>query len=436
MPFSKRFAFLVLAGVVPVSLAALTDMAIIAFTVYNTALLALLIYDYIITPGSKSFEAERLCEEKFSLGAENKVVLKVRNKSGRSVMAELKDEIPGYFELVDSQLKTLAIPHEDCFGSYVVRPEKRGEYVFGFIHIRYNGILGLCLKSGKYDVAQSYKVYPNIKDLRRFNLASIKKSQLFQGTRKAKAYGIGTEFESLREYSIGDDYRKINWLATARSQKLIVNSYEQEKNQQIFILLDSSRVMNSEINFIKKLDYAINSAFLLVDFAIKKGDNAGLLVYDDTVTRFIKPGKGLPQIRLIADNLYNVEEKFVSADIKNALTYLKQNHKRRSLLCIFTELFNAEEALQMAAALKTLARNHIPLVITINDTRMDDMIEKDIKEAEDVFLKAASIKVAQEREKARKVLSREGIACIDVPPDKLSIEVLNKYIDMKATLQI
>ena len=234
-------------------------------------------------------------------------------------------------------------------------PQKRGEYTFGKIHIRYNGVLRLCSKKGVYDITKSYKVYPNIKDLSRYGLAAIKKSQLIQGIKKFKAYGTGTEFESLKEYAEGDDYRKINWLASARSNKLIVNTYEPEKNQQVMIMLDSSRVMNSEINYIKKLDYSINAAFLLADVVIKKGDNVGVMVFDSQVKRYIKPGKGLGHFQLLAENLYNVEENFVSADYKGALTYLNQNQNRRCLICIFTELFSVDEALTLSSALKNIA---------------------------------------------------------------------------------
>ncbi|MCX7708813.1 MAG: DUF58 domain-containing protein [Clostridia bacterium] len=436
MPFSRRFAGLVLLGVIPVALAALIHGALNAFIVYNIILFLLLIQDYIITPKPKELEITRVCEEKFSLGAENEVRISVRNTSSRLLKLDIKDEIPSYFREVKPALRLQAVPYESSVTSYFVMPEKRGEYTFGNVHVKYNGVLGLCSKSGKFDLTKNYKVYPNIKDLRKYTLSALKKSQLLMGVKKVKSFGIGNEFESLREYSEGDDYRKINWSATARADKLIVNTYEPEKNQQVFILLDASRVMNSEINYIKKLDYSINSAFLLADFALKKGDNVGLLVFDNTVKRFVKPRKGMAQFQLIAENLYNVEENFVTADYNNALVYLNQNHKRRSLLCIFTELFNAEEALHLASALKSVARQHIPLIITVTDPRIEEKVNGSIREFEDVFTKAASIKLLEEREKIRNIFSQARIACLEVAPDKLSIEVLNRYLQMKAMLQI
>jgi len=436
MPFSNLFALLVLLGVIPIFVGLLTGGTLYIFLIYNAVLVLLLITDYFMTPGKKFIEVQRQCEEKFSLGTENEVMISVRNNSGYILDMTFRDEVPEYFDVKEEFVRIISLPHVECQGKYYVIPLKRGEFTFGKVHCRYRGVLKLCLKSAVFDLDGNYKVYPDLKDMRKFSLSTLKKSQMIYGMKKTKAYGIGTEFESLREYSEGDDYRKVNWMATARSNKLIVNTYEPEKNQQIFILLDSSRVMNSEIKNIKKLDYAINSAFLLADTALKKGDNTGLMVFDSEVKRFIKPGKGLGQFQLIAENLYNVQENFVSADYRGALAYLNEYQKRRSLLCIFTELFNADEALRMAAALKSIARRHIPLIITIKDMRLYDMANSDIKELNDVYNKSAAIKLADEREKVKKIFFESGIACLDIPPDKLSMEVVNKYLSMKSMMQI
>lgn len=436
MPFSKRFLALLLLGIVPVVIASFIGLELYVFLIYNIVIFSLLIVDLRMTPDKKLLFVERVCSEKLSMGTENEIGINIRNNSGYVLDIEAVDEIPIYMKTKNAVVSIRVRPHYEALGNYFVMPEKRGEFKFGKVHVRYKGVMGLCVKKGIYDLENSYKVYPNLKDLSKYGLAAIKKSQLIRGIKKNKSFGTGTEFESLREYTEGDDYRKINWMATARTNKFIVNTYEHEKNQQIMIMLDSSRVMNSEINYIKKLDYSINAAFLLADVAIKKGDNAGVMVFDNTVKRYIKPGKGRGQFQLIAENLYNVQENFVSADYMEALTYLNQNHKRRSLLCIFTELFNADEAFQLASALKNLAKHHIPLVITIKDMRLYDYAEGDIEDTKGFFTKVAAMKMIREREKIRKIFNDSAIAVVDVPPDKLSIEVVNKYLNMKSMMQI
>ena len=436
MPFSKRFLALLVLGIVPVIVASFVGLEFYVFLAYNIIMFSLLIIDYKVTPGKKLLEIERVCTDKLSMGTENEIGINIRNNSGYSLDIYALDEVPAYMKTKNPLVAIQVSPHYEAAGNYYVIPEKRGEFTFGKVHIRYSGVMGMCMKKGSFDLEKSYKVYPNLKDLSKYGLAAIKKSQLIQGIKKNKSFGTGTDFESLREYSEGDDYRKINWMATARTNKFIVNTYEHEKNQQIMIMLDSSRVMNSEINYIKKLDYSINAAFLLADVAIKKGDNAGVMVFDSSVKRFIKPGKGTGQFQLIAENLYNVQENFVSADYIAALNYLNQNQKRRSLLCIFTELFNADEAFQLVTALKSLAKHHLPLVITIKDMRLYDYADGDIADTKEFFTKVASMKMIREREKIRKIFNDSAIAVVDVPPDKLSIEVVNKYLNLKSMMQI
>lgn len=436
MPFSKRFLALLVLGIVPVIIASFVGFEFYVFLAYNIIMFSLLIIDSIVTPSKKLLEIERVCTDKLSMGTENEIGINIRNNSGYSLHIYALDEVPAYMKTKNPLVEIHVSPHYEAAGNYYVIPEKRGEFTFGKVHVRYSGVMGMCMKKGSFDLEKSYKVYPNLKDLSKYGLAAIKKSQLIRGIKKNKSFGTGTEFESLREYSEGDDYRKINWMATARTNKFIVNTYEHEKNQQIMIMLDSSRVMNSEINYIKKLDYSINAAFLLADVAIKKGDNAGVMVFDSSVKRFIKPGKGTGQFQLIAENLYNVQENFVSADYIAALNYLNQNQKRRSLLCIFTELFNADEAFQLAAALKSLAKHHLPLVITIKDMRLYDYADGDIADTKEFFTKVASMKMIREREKIRKIFNDSAIAVVDVPPDKLSIEVVNKYLNLKSMMQI
>ncbi|HOV26627.1 MAG TPA: DUF58 domain-containing protein [Pseudobacteroides sp.] len=436
MPFSKTFAGLIILGIVPIILGAFFGMSLHVFILYNLILSGLLIVDFIITPGADSLDVKRECDRKLSMGSENIIKILIRNNSSHILNIEARDEVPCYMDVIGGTLNIKSMPHYENSGSYKVIPQKRGEYTFGDISIRYRGVLKLCMKYGSFDTKEDLKVYPNLKDLKRYSFASLRKNLILIGNKKMKTYGMGTEFESLREYSEGDDYRKVNWMATARSSKLIVNNYEPERNQQVYILLDSSRVMNTEINYIKKLDYAINSAFLLAEIAGKKGDNIGLMVFDKDVKRFVKSGKGMTHFSIMAENLYNVEENFVTADYDNALFYFCKRQRRRSLLCIFTDLFNSQEALSLVKALKTVGRNHVPLVITIKDMRVYEMADNKINTVADIYDKCAALKEVDEREKIQKIFESAGIASIDVPPDKLSMEVVNKYLNIKAMMQL
>ncbi len=432
MSFSRLFIFLVFAGIIPIAVGWIFNAAFLVFVVYNAALLVLWAVDAVITPGKSCLEVSRICEERFSLGASNEVVIKVRNNSRYDLLIEFRDEIPQHFTAEKTTVKAYACKYSFGEAKYHVVPRKRGQFIFGCIHARYDGVLKLCKKFCRFETSMKCKVYPNLKDLNRCSLDAVSRLWLHDPSRRIKAYAMGTEFESLKEYTEGDDYRKINWMATARANKLIVNNYEPEKNQQVLILMDCSRVMNPEINGIKKLDYAVNSAFVLADSIIRSGDNAGLVVFDDKVRRFIKPGKGQEQFRLICESLYDVRENFVTADYEGVLSFINLHQKRRSLLCFFTEMFNCDEAARFAAALVKSASRHVPLIISIRDERVYKAAFMNIRSSDELFLKCAAIRLVNERENALKVLRSYGIACIDTAPDKLSMEVIKQYLKMKA----
>lgn len=436
MILSRLFLMLVIAGIIPVFAGAMLWSPLYAFLFYNIALILLLAADVLITPRKTSLEVFREYDGRFSLGAENRVLLKVRNNSDYKLNVRLKDEIPPYFTHEEADLSLSIMPRSEASQSYPVVPRKRGEYSFGNIHLRYGGRLGLCIRKMTVNAEAGCKVYPNIKDLQKYSLLTIKKNHMTGGLKRSRSYSTGTEFESLREYTEDDDFKKINWMATARVNKLIVNTYVPERNQQVMLMVDSSRVMNSEIEYIKKLDYAINSAFVLAHIVGENGDKSGLLVFDSNVRRFVLPGKGAGHFNLIAENLYNVEENLVTADYRGALQYLDANIGRRSLICIFTELFNHEEALQLAAALKSNAGRHVPLVITIRDPRLYESAETEITESGDLFLKSAAIKLVEEREKAAAIFGSVGIAHMDIEPDKLSLEVAVKYLSLKGMMKL
>ncbi len=431
MSFSRLFAFLFLLGIIPVLIGSLIGIGLYILIGYNLILFVMYFVDAKITPWPSSFEFERECDEKLSLGIDNEVIIKIRNNSDYHIYMEIRDDIPDYFK-VDRHLLEIDIePHFDNRVLYNVIPIKRGNYLFGDVHFRYPGVLKLCRKQGVSNLKNEYKVYPNLKDLRKYTLKSIKKINQIQGNKNIRKYGIGTEFESLKEYVEGDDYKKINWTSTARQNKIIVNSYEPEKNQNVFVIIDTSRVMNTEIDNIKKLDYSINSAFTLTQLALENGDNVGLMVFDNEVKRFVKPGKGIGHFQIIAENLYDIHESFVTSNYEESLKYLNNFQKRRSLLCIFTEPLNSEETISLAKKLKTFAKRHLPIVIAVKDSKINYIANKKVSNSYDVYNKSAALKLVEEREKMINIYKQYGIIYIDTEPDKLSIEVLNSYLNIK-----
>ena len=429
--FSVLFVILIIIGILIVFCSSFFMDASIAFLIYNSILLMLYIVDIFLTPNKNIFVVERNLEEKLSLGVYNDISIRIKNNSKYCFKMKIRDSVPEHFELSNDILRVKVTPWSKVECLYKVIPQKRGEFHFNDIYIKYHGILGLFVKSIKFEVDNTIKVYPNLKDIRKYSIQAIKKSNL-HGMKKNISLGLGTEFESIREYVKGDDIRKINWMATARVDKLMVNTYQPEKDQHIFIMIDTSRVMNSEINNIKKLDYAINAAFLLAVIAINKGDKVGLIVFDSEIKRFVPPGKGIKHFQLLADNLYNVNENFVHADYQKVLSYLAVTHKRRSLLCVFTEVFNVEQAEYISKAFKGYAPGHKPCIFSISDPRIEQTANLYKKSTEDIYNSSAAIKLLDDRKKSKEIFSRTGIPYMESYPDKFSLNSVNKYFELKA----
>jgi len=405
--------------------------AVVAFVLQLLILILLYLLDLFSTPSPKKISVERVMETKLSLAAVNKVEIIVKNASNNKLKIYVTDDVPFHFTNNLPMEPAVIAPHGQYSFYYEITPLKRGEFLFPAIHVQYNGIYGFCVRKKKFITENKYKVYPNMKALSDYRMSSLSRNMFFQGIKRIRQASFEGEFDSLRDYNEGDSYKHINWIATARSNKLIVNTYMPEKNQFINIMLDSSRVMNSEINNIKKLDYAINASFLLADYCITGGDNVGLLVFDSQVRRFLSPAKGPAQFENIAENLYDVNDTETSADYISAMSVMANKQRRRSLIFVFTELFNSEEAVRFVDSVKKFLCNHIVYAITINDPRLYEYASLSPKNTEDIYLKSAAVKMLSEREKIKAVLNSAGIMNTDADPDKLSLEAVSKYVEIK-----
>ena len=407
-------------------------LAALMFVLVNFLLLVLFAADYIITPSLKHFSAERVLDVNLSLSAENTVEIIVRNNSDKAVTVRVRDDVPEHFLSSDVSAHRVKISAKGYHTfTYTVTPLKRGAYFFPAIHLKVYGLLGLCTKQKKFVTDTNYRVYPNMKDITKYRLNSVNKNMFLSGIKRLRTVANGGEFNSLREYTSEDPYNIINWNATSTRGELIVNTYTPEKNQHVYVMMDSSRVMNSEIDYIKKLDYSINACFLLADYCIRGGDNIGLTVFDRTVQRFVHAGKGQAQMDVLARSLYDVECSETSANYDNAFIAFNSAVKRRSLVFIFTELFNADEAARFAASVKKHMGKHLVFTITINNPKQKALAEGEAENEKDVYVKAAAIKFMQDRRKIKNILRGAGIMNSDVDPDKLSLSVVAHYLDVK-----
>lgn len=430
MFISKRFILLLIAGVIPAALAYVTNVGAYVFLAYNLMLLILLVIDFSITPKPEKFEISRVMEQKLSLAAWNRIEIIIKNPENYIYRAKIRDGIPDSF-MVGSEIISLIITPGVTKISYEVKPVKRGDYEFFDMHIRILGVLGLCVRSKTLLVSDKIKVFPNLKDMRNHYLTVVHRKRLLSGVQKVRQLGVGTEFESIREYNPGDDYRHINWPVTAREGQVYVNRYEPEKNQYVYLMVDASRVMNEEIGGIKRLDYAINAAFIVAETAMDNGDNIGLLAFDNEIQRLIKPAKGMTHFRRLAESLYNIDISDSSADYEKAFSTLQNMQSRRSLVLLFTDPYNFEHVNEIISSWKRYAPRHRVIVLSIKNPSLGIAASMRTNNAESVFIKSAALKLSDDRRRTFSILEKSGIPALEAAPDTFTIDVINRYINLK-----
>ncbi|GAA5529741.1 DUF58 domain-containing protein [Herpetosiphon gulosus] len=428
---SRRLLALLLAGLVPVIIGAATPSLRWTIWVYVLLLIGFVALDWFMTPKPKLLEVARINEPKLSIGEQNLITLAVHNQSPRTLDIQIRDEFPVEFPSDTLILKTKVEPESVQEISYHVRPLRRGDYRFGNINLRYTSTFGTFLRQTKIAFDELVKVYPNVLDVRKYDMLA-RKGMLFElGLRTARVFGSGTEFERLREYTPDDEFRSINWKASARRNKLIAAEYETERSQYVVAVIDTGRLMRPTINDIAKLDYAINASLMLGYVAMLKGDHIGMLSFADHVGRFLQPRRGKAQFYQMLEMLYNLPSQPVEADYGRAISYLGLKNKRRSLIVIFTDLSTMDTAKPLIQHMARLAKTHLALCVVMSDPNLVGYAGKAAYSSTDVYERAVAEMVLDERRVVLDTLNQAGVHTIDVPANKLTVSVINKYLEFK-----
>jgi len=423
MSVTRNFVFLVALGGVLTIVAFPFGLHGVAFLLWNLLMLALLVLDAFLTPGTQCLRIRRGEEDTLYFKSDNEIVFFVQNTSKYTLEIQARDDSNRHFTTIAEDLRHWVAPKKEQEFAYLTVPSKRGSFAFDNIYIRYKGVLGLCMKHGTFTSKFEFKVYPNVRDLSKFRLLMQKNRQLPQGDKNIRQYGLGAEFESLRSYVEGDDYRKINWQATARENKLMVNQYQIERNQPVYIMLDTGRPMSYSVNGYKKLDYAINAALILADIVNQHGDKAGLVVFDASVQAHVTPGQGAGHRNQLMETLYHVSDNRLTANYQGAFQALNERQKRRSLVFIFTDFEILEEAQELITHMALLKKRHFPVVVFMANEGIDALTQHD-----DEFVSSTAQEFADERRNIFRALNAMGIPNVESTAEEFALSAVNRYL--------
>ncbi|HVZ40676.1 MAG TPA: DUF58 domain-containing protein [Candidatus Kapabacteria bacterium] len=376
--------------------------------------------------------AERIVAERLSNGDYNPVSIVVENRYPMSVRATVIDEIPFQFQKRDLEIDISVGSGGSTRVEYSLRPVERGEYRFGAVNVFAASPLGLIRRRYRFAADQMVPVYPSYLQMRRYELLAISNRLSEVGIKRIRRVGHTMEFDQIREYVQGDDYRTVNWKATARASKLMINQFQDEKAQQVYSVIDKGRVMKMPFEGMSLLDYAINTSLVISNIALVKGDKAGLITFSDRLGTMLAADRRRAQMQKVLEVLYNQKTNFHESSFESLYGNIRQRLTTRSLLFLYTNFETLSSLTRQLPYLRAIARDHLLVVVFFENTEMKELLASVPGNTEEVYLKTIAEKFAFEKKLIVKELQRYGITSILTTPSGLTVSTINKYLEIKA----
>lgn len=377
-------------------------------------------------------EAHRVLVKPGNMGDDNPVKVIIKNKSFLKLKLKIYDEAPD--EVIDRDLffkDTLNTGEEKTF-VYQIRPVDRGILKFYDINIFTRTVIGLIERRVVIETEDEVNVYPSILQMKQYELMVFKKTAQEQGIKKIRRLGHNNEFEQIKNYVQGDDVRTINWKATSRSNELMVNQYQDERSQHVYSIIDKSRSMKMPFEEMSLLDYAINATLAFSNVSIKKGDKAGLITFSDKIGSQLKAERSKFQVRKILEALFSQKTHFAEASYELLYYSIRKTVKGRSLIMLYTN-FESEYALRRALPiLRRINQKHLLVVVFFENTEVEDLQRMDALNTKDIYMQTLAEKETNEKRGYVQELGKYGIQAVLTTPKNLTVDAINKYLEVKS----
>ncbi|MCU7614143.1 DUF58 domain-containing protein [Chryseobacterium sp. GMJ5] len=376
--------------------------------------------------------AQRILPEKLSNGDENPVKIDVKNNYRFKTVVKVIDEIPFQFQKRDFFIIKQLDPGKNILFQYILEPKERGEYSFGALNIYASSPLGFIAKRFTFQKDAMLPAYPSFIHLRKYELMALQNEFLLGGIKKIRKLGHTMEFEQIKEYVPGDDIRTINWKATSKTNRLMVNQFQDEKSQRIYMLIDKGRTMKMPFNGLSLLDYSINAAMALSHIILKKGDRAGMMTFSKKTENKVAADNKSGQLRKISESLYNIKTDFFESDFNRLYQDVKYSVNQRSLILLFTNFETLDGLNRQLKYLRGIAKNHLLVVVFFKNAELHTLLDKNPENMQEIYDEIIAEKFEFEKKLIIQELRKYGIYSVYTLPENLNIEVINKYLEIKA----
>ena len=379
----------------------------------------------------KSVFIERNYPERFSNGDENLLELIAENKYQFSLYIRIIEEFPIQFQIRDLQFKKHFKSNQSIKFDFKLKPTERGAYKFGVTNI-FISFLGLVERKITTNEPLEIACYPSYLQLKQFQLYSTAQHQNQFGMKRIRKIGTNTEFENIKNYTIGDEYRLINWKATAKANRLMVNQFQEEKSQPVYSIIDLGRTMRMPFNGLKLLDYAINPSLVIANISLQKNEKAGLITFNKNIQDHIVADRKNHQMQLILEKLYNVQTNYLESDFGKLYAYIKRKLTQRSLLFVYTNFETIDALERQLPYLKLIKKSHVVVLILFKNSELKKLTTQKAKTTTDIYDQTIAEKFNYDKELIINRLHQFGILTIYCEPKELSINLINKYLEIKA----
>lgn len=404
----------------------------IAQVSFMILMILLLVDGLILFMHQKGVFCRREVPERLSNGDENPISIFIENNYSFTILLEIIDEIPFQFQKRDLLFHSSLKPQESQIIEYQLRPTKRGEYSFGAVNVYVKSPIRLLQGRFQFSQDKIVPVYPSFLQMRAYELMAISNRLTELGIKKIRRIGQSQEFEQIRQYVQGDDVRSINWKATARRSDLMVNAYQEEKSQNVYCLIDKGRVMQMPFDGLSLLDYAINATLIISNIAIYKQDKAGVITFSDKIGQVLLADKRAGQMTKVLDLLYKQKTRYLETDYEALYVHTKTHIRQRSLLLLYTNFETVNSMRRQLPYFRKLAKDHLLMVIFFENTALKTLLDKPANTTEEIYHKTIAEKYFYEKQQIVRELAQYGIQTLLTAPQNLTVNTVNKYLELKS----
>lgn len=421
----------------PVFMAGAIAEPAIAFGVIYVLLLGVYaVVDALSLPRRRSVTISRIVPERISLGVPTPIWFEVANRGRRRFAIHLAEDLPPSIHAVPDVCRGTFGPGERGTLEYCLQAKKRGRFELAGVDVRILPVFGLFYRQFRLLLPTELHVYPNLVNIKRYELILKKGLTAEQGIARMRQIGQGTEFESLRYYTQGDGMSRVDWKATAKHSRLLVRNYEPERQQNVLVALDVGRATAGEFEGMSRLDYLVNATLMLAYVVLRQGDWFSLLAFSDRIESYLPPVRGVKSIDRVAQALYNLESRLTESDYAAACRFVGVKNRKRSLICLFTDVVDREASAVIIEHMGRYARHHLPLAVTLANPEVRAVAEEPLAASPDPYVKAVALDVLAAREEALSAMRHQGVEVLDVDPHALIHDVINRYLRIKTARRL